>query len=59
MLQFIDITMKKVASFTDPKTGKLVEVFPKKGESPDKAIARVTARHGLSSKSSNNTSKKK
>jgi len=51
--------MKKVASFTDPKTGKLVEVFPKKGESPDKAIARVTARHGLSSKSSNNTSKKK
>lgn len=38
---------KPVGKFTDPKSHAQVEIFAKKGESKEKAIARVTATHNV------------
>jgi hypothetical protein len=36
-------------TFTDPKTGELIKVFSKKGETKVAAITRVRTAHGLPS----------
>lgn len=38
---------RAVGSFVDPRTHARIDVFPKKGENPSNAIARVKRRHGM------------
>jgi len=40
---------RSVGSFVSPRTKSTIYVFPKRGESPSSAIARVRSHHGLSS----------